>query len=179
MLTADLDTIERDALAYIVGELETGKTHVLTDTFLPFLKSLGAGHRLVAILKYFEALELLTPQTPPGNRWEVHPLRHIVIPAYWRIEGKAVILHRALQEKELREPKNPKEGQRGRGRPRDTDPQVDQRIWDAWKSGEHKTYDDLARLLGTSAREVELAIDRHRRRLERDSAQRRTNSPDK
>lgn len=166
MQTATLDPIEREALAYFVKELEAGKTHVLTDTFLPFLKSLGAGHRLLAILKYFEGLELLTPLTPPGNHWKVAPLVHLVHPAYWRIEGKAVILYRAIQDKEARENKSPKEGKRRRGRPRDTDPKADQKICDAWKTGEHKTYADLARLLGTTEAEVARAVDRQRRRRE-------------
>jgi hypothetical protein len=53
---------------------------------------------------------------------------------------------------------------RTRGRPRDTDPKADQRIFDAWQSGQHKTYADLATALGKSKREVEAAIDRHRKR---------------
>lgn len=179
MQTANLDPIEREALTYIVKELEAGKTHVVTDTFLPFLKSLGAGDRLLAILKYFEGLELLTPLTPPGNHWKVAPLVHLAHPAYWRIEGKAVMLHRAIQDEEARENKSPKGAKRRRGRPRDTDPKADQKIWNAWQTGEHKTYDDLARLLRTSEAEIARAVDRHRRRLERGSANRRTNSPDK
>jgi hypothetical protein len=179
MSQPDLDPVEREALAYIVRELEAGTTHVLTDTFLPFLKSVDAGDRLVAILKYFEALEILTPESPPGNRWKLPPLIGRVIPAYWRIEGKAVILHRALLDQQPGEHKSPKEGKRRRGRPGDTDARADQKIWDAWRTGEHKDYADLARLLGKSAREVARAIDRHRHRRARGSANRRTKSPDR
>jgi hypothetical protein len=89
-----LDSVERAALAYIVRQLEGGRTHLAIDAFLPFLKSLEAGDRLVLILKYFEDLGILTPEIPHGgNR---HPLVGLIIPAYWRIEGKAVSLHRDL-----------------------------------------------------------------------------------
>jgi len=54
------------------------------------------------------------------------------------------------------------------GRPTDTDPKADQRIFDAWQSGQHRTYEDLARLMGKKTREVSAAIDRHRKRLERE-----------
>ncbi len=57
---------------------------------------------------------------------------------------------------------------RKRGRPRDTDPKADKRIADAWQSGQHKTYADLARELKKSEREVRAAIDRHRQRLKRE-----------
>jgi hypothetical protein len=174
----DLDPIEREALAYIVRELEAGKTHVLTDTFRPFLESVGAGHRLVAILKYFEGLEILTQEIPPGNRWTEPPLLGRVMPAYWRIEGNAVILYRALRDEKPGEDTSPKEGTRSRGRPRDTDPKADQKVWDAWNTGEHKDYAGLGRFLRKSALEVARAIDRHRHRLTRASAKRRNNSPD-
>jgi hypothetical protein len=54
-----------------------------------------------------------------------------------------------------------------RGRPPDTDPKADKRIWDAWQSGQYKTYGDLARELRISDRAAETGIDRHRKRLER------------
>jgi hypothetical protein len=63
---------------------------------------------------------------------------------------------------------------RRRGRPRDTNEKADKRIYEAWKSGGHKTYADLAVALGLPARKVEGAIDRHRKRLEREQA-----APDK
>ena len=81
----DLDPIERHALAFIVRELETGRTHVCTDTFLPFLQSHGAGDRLVAILTYFTELGILTPASQP----RMPLLARGVISAYWGIEGRA------------------------------------------------------------------------------------------
>jgi len=54
------------------------------------------------------------------------------------------------------------------GRPTDTDPKADKRIFDAWNTGQYKTYEDLARKLGLKKRDVKLVIDRHRRRLERE-----------
>jgi hypothetical protein len=73
----------------------------------------------------------------------------------------------------------PKEGKRRRGRPGGTDPREDKRIFDAWKSGAHKDYADLARNLRKSKRDIAKAIDRHRHRLARGAAKRRTNSPDR
>ena len=66
-----------------------------------------------------------------------------------------------------------------RGRPIDTDLKADKRIFDAWQSGHFKTYAALAAELYTNKREVELVIDRHRRRLEREAHGRRTNSSGK
>lgn len=54
-----------------------------------------------------------------------------------------------------------------RGRPNDTDPKADQRIYDAWKTGEHKTYADLGRELSKTERQITLAIDRHKKRIAR------------
>jgi hypothetical protein len=170
-----LDPVERKALAYVVEELERGKTHILTDTFLPFLKSVGAGDRLIAILKYFEGLEILTPENPPKS----HPLVGRVISAYWRIEGKAVILHRALTEQAPGESESSEKSKRGRGRPSDTDPEEDEKIFNAWKSSGYKVYADLALDLGKTEKEVAQAIDRHRQRLTRCSSNRRINSNEK
>src|SRR5262249_19168847 len=63
---------------------------------------------------------------------------------------------------------------RRRGRPRDTNEKADKRIYEAWKSGRHKTYADLALALGLTPKAVDNAIDRHRKRLEREQA-----APDK
>jgi hypothetical protein len=65
-----------------------------------------------------------------------------------------------------------------RGRPVDTDPKADKRIFDAWKTGQFKTYAALAREMKKRERDVELAIDRHRKRLNRERQKRRKNSPD-
>ena len=55
-----------------------------------------------------------------------------------------------------------------RGRPPDTDADEDQRIYDAWKTGRYRTYEELAREFGVKKLEVRRAIDRpfaaHRRR---------------
>jgi hypothetical protein len=60
-------------------------------------------------------------------------------------------------------------GRRTRGRPPDTDAKKDQRIFDAWKTRKHPRYEDLARDLGISEKEVSKAIDRHRKRQQRQS----------
>src|SRR5262249_12930382 len=54
-----------------------------------------------------------------------------------------------------------------RGRPADTDPRADKRIFEAWRSGHHTTYADLATALGQPEQQVRAAIDRHRKRLGR------------
>jgi hypothetical protein len=56
---------------------------------------------------------------------------------------------------------------RKRGRPGDTNTVADERIWNAWRTGRYKAYRELALEFGISERETELAIDRHRKRLER------------
>ena len=53
------------------------------------------------------------------------------------------------------------------GRPIDTDRKEDKGIFDLWKTGQYNTHADLGRELGISKRKVFLAIDRHRKRLER------------
>jgi hypothetical protein len=72
----------------------------------------------------------------------------------------------------------PKGKLKRRGRPADTDAKGDKRIFEAWNTGQYKGYADLARELGKTEKEVSLAIDRHRKRLERGERKRRTNSPD-
>ena len=173
----NLDVVERQALAFIVGELEKSRMYLATDTFLPFLKSLGAGNRLLVILKTFEGLGILTPETPRGSKLARHPLHWLVIPAFWRIEGKAVTLHRELLGREPAE-QQPVNRKKHRGRPADTDPEADKRTSDAWESGQYKDYADLARALRLREKDVGRAIDRHRKRLKRNSAKCRNNSPD-
>jgi hypothetical protein len=51
-----------------------------------------------------------------------------------------------------------------RGRPSDTDPKADKRIYDAWQTRQYKNYAELAVALSLSEREVELAVDRVRKR---------------
>lgn len=57
---------------------------------------------------------------------------------------------------------------RKRGRPAaNTDAKEDERIYNAWKTGCYRTYGELAPELGKHKRDVELAIDRHEKRLKR------------
>ncbi|HMF15748.1 MAG TPA: hypothetical protein VKE98_01015 [Gemmataceae bacterium] len=58
---------------------------------------------------------------------------------------------------------------RRRGRQPDTDAKKDECIHNAWHSGNYKKYEELALALGgLSARDVERAIDRHRKRIKVD-----------
>ena len=52
-----------------------------------------------------------------------------------------------------------------RGRRLESDPKEDERIYNAWKTGSYRKYEDLARELGLPKRTVELAIDRHEKRV--------------
>jgi len=52
-----------------------------------------------------------------------------------------------------------------RGRKRDTDVRLDQRIFEAWESGYYKSYAQLGQAFELTPRQVRLAIDRHRKRL--------------
>lgn len=54
-----------------------------------------------------------------------------------------------------------------RGRPADTDAQADAKLAEAWDTGHYQTYDQLGQEKGMSGRDVELAIDRHRKRRRR------------
>jgi hypothetical protein len=90
-------------------------------------------------------------------------------PAYWRIEGKAIILHRDLLGRNPEEEPKPEKGKQNPGRPPDTDAKEDKRISDAWKTGQHKRLADLAQVLGLHEKDVAKAIDRHRKRLKRNS----------
>jgi hypothetical protein len=56
---------------------------------------------------------------------------------------------------------------RKRGRPVDTDPKADKRVYEAWKSGHYPNYSELARELKMSQGDMKRAIDRHRKRVER------------
>jgi hypothetical protein len=59
--------------------------------------------------------------------------------------------------------------QRKRGPKPKYDPKVDQRIFDAWKSGSHRDFAALAHALGMKLKDVRLAIDRQEARI-RDKA---------
>ena len=68
----------------------------------------------------------------------------------------------------------PKPKPKRRGRKPDTDPKADKRIADAWGTGRHKTYADLAHELGRPLLDVRRAIDRHRKRLKKQKAGRKS-----
>ena len=53
-----------------------------------------------------------------------------------------------------------------RGRPRNTDPEEDRRMYEQWKASGERTYADFARKKGYKPNAVEAAVDRHRKRLE-------------
>jgi hypothetical protein len=61
----------------------------------------------------------------------------------------------------------PARANRRRGRPTDTDPEADKRIWEGWRTMSYKTYEELGRTLGMTGRQVRVAIDRHRQRIKR------------
>ena len=67
---------------------------------------------------------------------------------------------------------------RKRGRPIDTDLKLDKRIFDAWSTGSHRTYAELAKALGIPERDVPPAIDRERKRRKGNRRSRRKNSPE-
>jgi len=50
------------------------------------------------------------------------------------------------------------------GRRPDTDPEFDERVSDAWNSGQHTSHSTLANEMGISVPEVRRALDRHRKR---------------
>lgn len=72
------------------------------------------------------------------------------------------------------EPNDDKSAKRKRGRPPDTDPKEDKRIYEAWKTGQHKTKPDCDCALGLPAGTTYTACERHRKRLERRNKSRRT-----
>jgi hypothetical protein len=51
------------------------------------------------------------------------------------------------------------------GRPSDTDPKADERIFDAWKTGQYPSREELARAFGMSLTHAIQALDRHRHRI--------------
>lgn len=53
------------------------------------------------------------------------------------------------------------------GRPRDTDPDDDRKIYEAWKTGCYKTRAECARAFSMTAQDARRALDRHRKRQPR------------
>jgi hypothetical protein len=72
------------------------------------------------------------------------------------------------------QPKNSKPPKDKRGRPADTDPKEDKRIFEAWKKRQYKTQADCDRALGLPPGATYAAVERHRKRLDRRSKRRRT-----
>jgi hypothetical protein len=56
---------------------------------------------------------------------------------------------------------------RKRGRPVDTDPKADQRVFDAWNTNQYKDFADLGREFHMGRKAAEDAVGRHRKRLKR------------
>jgi hypothetical protein len=51
------------------------------------------------------------------------------------------------------------------GRPADTDPVADRRIAEAWRTRRHESHQALGDAIGITKREVQMALDRHRKRV--------------
>jgi len=91
---------------------------------------------------------------------------------YWLDPGRYLAFQEAVSALDRhadnwKEPETPASPQRRKGlggRPRDTDPQKDRRIAQAWNSGEYKTFAELELALKLKPGEAKLAIDRHRKR---------------
>lgn len=60
-----------------------------------------------------------------------------------------------------------KTSKRKRGRPSDSNPIQDRRLFEAWATAEYKTYTDLARAFKISERNARLGIGRHKKRISR------------
>ena len=63
-----------------------------------------------------------------------------------------------------------KRPKKGPGRPRDTDPILDKRVFDAWETGHYKNFADLGRAFSMTKHNTEKAVDRHRKRRIRGTA---------
>jgi hypothetical protein len=80
------------------------------------------------------------------------------------LRGNGVGLHPRNAEGEEQPVEIDKLRRKSRGRPADTDSQLDKRIFDAWKSRQYKTYEELAATFAMNKREVNQAVDRERKR---------------
>jgi hypothetical protein len=108
--------------------------------------------------------------SPVGGRPGTPPAVVRVASPFWqpRLPDRLVTDEGNEETKEARKV-NVGKKRRRRGRPRDTDPAADRRIFDAWQTGQYKKYEDLAQELHISKLDVERAIDRHQKRLKRGS----------
>jgi hypothetical protein len=128
-----------------------------------------------------EAVDLLIreKQTPPDDLWEIlerrrpstrepagaEAARHVELPGG---PDTAAVPARSTPPPAAG-PKPEAEGAKPRprrGRKPDTDPKADQRVADAWETGSYTTYADCAKALGMTRRQVERALDRHRKRTQ-------------
>jgi hypothetical protein len=81
-----------------------------------------------------------------------------------RLKMLAVATSKIPHEGEQQGTTKPK---RKRGRPTVANRKNDKHIFDAWCNGDYKTYDDLGAELHMPGHKVQLAIDRHRKRMKR------------
>ena len=96
---------------------------------------------------------------------DANPLRRLVYQADLE-SGKEAMLVVARLNEILNATPPPAENQPAkRGRKHESDPKEDNRIYDAWSTGEHKYYEEAARALAMKKLDVKRAIDRHRKRL--------------
>jgi hypothetical protein len=65
---------------------------------------------------------------------------------------------------------DPTRHRRKRGRPVDTNLKTDKHIYDVWQKGKYRIYEELASELNMTKGKVATAIDRQRKRLERDAS---------
>lgn len=57
------------------------------------------------------------------------------------------------------------DNRRTRGRKLETDPKDDKRIYDGWQNSGCRSIEEYAAVCGRSARQIRLAVDRHKKRL--------------
>ena len=117
----------------------------------------------------FEVIQRLYPNDDPHQ------------PQWYRIEAtlviagndasavskwSAIVLLDALRKLKPAAP-SPALAKRCAGRPVETDPARDRRLFEAWHTGSYRTFEQLARAMNLTDRQVRLAIDRHKKRLRR------------
>jgi hypothetical protein len=194
---ASLDAVERSIVRWLAELLESGRLSIEGPELGERLRAEGAGDRFIRVFKHLEALGLLEP------RYDLHPYvagtfnafaaerlgRGPVTPLTWTIAYGAIELRDAMQREAggVAAGCTSDQGEAGqgegakrkgkRGRQPDTDPKADQRVADAWGTGRYRTYEDCARALGVSKKQVKDAIDRHRHRSP-GKRRRRTEAPE-
>lgn len=153
----------------------------LTDLPLPLPKhrSLSLAECYVVLAAIHDAklagVELIKPWTAddssrPRSYYETGLLRRVN--ELGQADHPSLKVHLARVNADLLSAGNKNRGKpSNRGRRVDSDPKDDERISNAWNTGNYRTYDELARALDATGeikgRDVKLAIDRHRKRLEK------------